>query len=99
MILATLHFISQQPVSGSPSIVTSWVEALAVIAAIPVVVSATAVYRRHNCHVRHCWRVQWKTVRGTDHVVCRHHHPSDPPTHARVIADHKAARAAAARQL
>lgn len=41
-------------------------------------------WKVHNCHVRYCWRMQWKTVPGTDHVVCHHHHPHDAPKAAEV---------------
>lgn len=36
--------------------------------------------RRHNCHVRKCWRVGRHKVYGTDFVVCRMHHPDGDPT-------------------
>jgi hypothetical protein len=49
------------------------------------------MYRKHNCAVLHCWRVGHRQVPGTDHVVCRKHHPNPPPTHDQVLADHAAA--------
>lgn len=50
-----------------------------------------AVYlRHHNCHIKGCWRLQWKTVPGPQgHVVCKRHHPHDAPTHEQVLQDHK----------
>lgn len=45
-------------------------------------------YRARNCHVRGCWRLQWRKVPGTDHVVCRRHHPHDAPSHEDVLNDH-----------
>lgn len=39
------------------------------------------VYRKHNCHVRWCWRLGRHPVDGTDWVVCRNHHPDDKPKH------------------
>jgi hypothetical protein len=48
-------------------------------------------WRRHECHVQKCHRVIWKTVPGTDHEVCKHHHPHDEPSHAEVIEAHRLA--------
>lgn len=48
-------------------------------------------YRHHVCHVRRCWRPTWKLVPGTDHSVCRKHHPHDSPTAQQVLDDHRAA--------
>lgn len=39
--------------------------------------AAAAVIRRHQCHVKRCWRVQWR--RSGHHQLCREHHPDDPP--------------------
>lgn len=49
------------------------------------------VYRRHNCDVHRCWRIGHRAVPGTDHIVCRRHHPLPPPTHTQVLADHREA--------
>lgn len=50
----------------------------------PCLISATtlgagvwAFVRSRNCHVHRCWRIGRHRVAGTEHVVCRHHHP-DP---------------------
>lgn len=73
---------------------TSIFEALTVLTLLGLLGNAvhTAVqrWRLHECHIRGCHRVQWKVVPGTDHVVCRHHHPHDEPTHAEVLAEHEA---------
>ncbi len=50
-----------------------------------------SMYRKHNCHVKGCWRIGHRTVAGTDHVVCRRHHPLDAPTADQVADDHRAA--------
>lgn len=36
------------------------------------------IWRRHNCHVKGCPRIIWKT-NDAGHAVCRKHHPDDPP--------------------
>lgn len=46
------------------------------------------LFRKHNCHVKGCWRVGRHPVDGTDHIVCRRHHPDDDPTHADVLQNH-----------
>ena len=54
-----------------------------------VVFGAYHVARHRNCHVRGCWRMHnGRVVPGTDHLVCRKHHPLPAPTHADVLADH-----------
>lgn len=34
-------------------------------------------WSRHNCHVRHCWRVGRRQY--GDLLLCHKHHPRDPP--------------------
>lgn len=63
------------------------------IGSIPIVFGVVMLYRKHTCHVRHCWRLQRHPVAGTDYVVCAKHHPrQDAPTHAEILAEHRAAR-------
>lgn len=40
-------------------------------------VAIAAFLRHRNCHVRSCWRLGRHPVEGTNHVVCRKHHPED----------------------
>ena len=35
-----------------------------------------AWWRKHNCHVHKCWRLQWHPHPEHGHVVCRKHHPN-----------------------
>lgn len=44
-----------------------------------IVTSLAALVRRHNCHVRGCWRVGRHQVEGTSWVVCSTHHPHGAP--------------------
>lgn len=41
--------------------------------------------RKHNCHVRGCWRIGRHPVAGTEFVVCRRHHPNGAPSHSEVL--------------
>lgn len=52
---------------------------------------AYAILRRHNCHVRGCWRVGRLQVPGTTYIVCHKHHPHDKPTAEQVLAAHSTA--------
>jgi len=60
---------------------------------IAIVGGLISIYRRHNCHVKGCWRIGKYSVEGTGYVVCRHHHPDEAPTHHEVLAAHHAAKA------
>ena len=40
---------------------------------------AIAVVRKHNCHVRRCWRVGRLPLDGTPFVLCMKHHPESAP--------------------
>jgi hypothetical protein len=59
---------------------------------------AIGLYRKHNCHVRGCWRIGKQQVVGTSWVVCHKHHPEGHPTaeqvaqvHSRILAAEHAA--------
>jgi hypothetical protein len=65
-----------------------WSGAGSDISELAIVGAIVATYRNKNCHVKRCWRLQWKKVPGTDHTVCRKHHPLDAPTHNDVLNDH-----------
>jgi hypothetical protein len=73
VILATLHFVSQQPVSGSPSVVTSWVELLTIFSIVALGVGA---YRKIECHQSGCHRLG-RFSHGHYHL-CHVHHPKVP---------------------
>jgi len=45
-------------------------------------VSAYVTARKHNCHVKGCFRVGRQQVEGTTFVTCRKHHPEGKPTQA-----------------
>lgn len=42
-------------------------------------------YRKHNCHVKGCWRIGLHPVEGTPYITCRKHHPSIP---SKVTSEH-----------
>ncbi len=49
--------------------------------------SLIGLLRKHNCHVRWCFRIGRHPVDGTPYVVCSRHHPQGAPTVAD-IAEH-----------
>jgi len=59
---------------------------------IAIIGGLISIYRRHNCHVKGCWRIGKHPVEGTTYVVCRQHHPDAAPTHQEVLAAHRAAK-------
>lgn len=45
------------------------------IGEVTIIGGMIAIYRKHNCHVRGCWRVGKLAVDGTPYIVCHRHHP------------------------
>jgi len=41
-----------------------------------IITGMLALYRKHNCHARGCWRIGKLGVDGTPYVVCHRHHPA-----------------------
>ncbi len=63
------------------------------LADITLLGGAYAIARRHNCHVKGCWRIARAIVPGTGYIVCRKHHPHDAPTAQKVLDAHNDAMA------
>ena len=47
------------------------------------------MWRKHNCHVKGCWRIGRHAVQGTTYIVCRRHHPHDAPSADKVLTEHQ----------
>jgi hypothetical protein len=56
------------------------------LADITLLGAVYAILRRHNCHVKGCWRIGRHQVAGTTYVVCRKHHPDASPSADQVLA-------------
>lgn len=56
----------------------AWSGAGADLSELALLGAVAAWWRRHNCHVRRCWRLGRHPVSGTEFIVCRHHHPDGP---------------------
>ena len=63
------------------------------LADITLLGGAYAIARRHNCHVKGCWRIARAAVPGTGYIVCRKHHPHPAPTAEKVLSAHQEAQA------
>ena len=47
---------------------------------VAILTAAIAIYRRHQCHVKGCWRLAWHpSEEHRGHPVCRTHHPHAGP--------------------
>jgi hypothetical protein len=57
------------------------------IGEVALVGAVAGMYRKHNCHVKGCWRLSKYQVKGTTHVVCRKHHPDGHPSAEDVLKD------------
>lgn len=53
------------------------------------VAAPLVLLRKHNCHVRWCWRIGRHPVEGTTWTVCRKHHPDTHVTAADVLGARK----------
>lgn len=83
-----LHFTGADDLSGP--IYGFWSGFGSDLGEIAIIGGLIAIIRRHNCHVRGCWRVGRHPVEGTSFVVCRAHHPDPGPTHQDVLDSHAA---------
>jgi hypothetical protein len=68
------------------------------IGGVAFIGASIGLYRKHNCHVKGCWRLAKQSVRGTSWVVCHRHHPEGHPTadqvaqvHSKILAAEHAA--------
>lgn len=79
--------------SGSGSHYGAWSGSLSDVAEVAIFGAVIATYRKHNCHVKGCWRIARHPVEGTPYIVCRKDHPTVPPkvTHGHVLDAHAAA--------
>ncbi len=78
-----MHYLGLDSGSGTAYLFWSGIGADA--AELAIVGGLISIYRRHNCHVRGCWRIGRNQVEGTAFMVCRPHHPDGKPSHAHVL--------------
>lgn len=68
-----LHFLGIDNVSGYAY--GFWSGFGSDLGEIALVGAVIGIYRKHNCHVKGCWRIGKHPVDSTPFVVCRKHHP------------------------
>lgn len=47
------------------------------VIAVTLATGLVGWWRRHNCHIHRCWRLQWHPHPDHGHPVCRRHHPHE----------------------
>ncbi len=54
------------------------------IGQLALIGAAIGLYRKHNCHVKGCWRIAKQPLEhdGATWMVCHKHHPADQLTDA-----------------
>ena len=73
VIAASFHYLLHWPTKGGYNFVSG---PLADITLITAFTSAFYLWwRKHNCHVHRCWRLQWHPHPVHGHPVCKKHHP------------------------
>lgn len=82
-----LHVLGVDDVSGRWY--GFWSGAGSDLGELAIIGGLASVARKHNCHVRRCWRVGRHPVEGTGYVVCRRHHPDGAPSREHVITRHR----------
>jgi hypothetical protein len=73
VLVASLHHWFHWPDHGGYNFISGPAADITLITAF--VSTLFLWWRRHNCHVHHCWRLQWHTHPGHGHPVCKKHHP------------------------
>lgn len=56
---------------------SGWISDVAEITVVGAIAASLAAWwRKHNCHVHRCWRLQWHEHPEHGHPVCAVHHPN-----------------------
>lgn len=76
------HLLGLDNASGQPYLLWSGVGSD--LGELAIVGGLVSMIRRHNCHVKPCWRVGRHQVEGTSWTVCARHHPTGAPSAADV---------------
>jgi hypothetical protein len=64
--------------SGAPPNYNFWSGFGSDLGEVTILVGMYAVYKKHNCGVKWCWRFSrhaWTDDKGLTHMLCRRHHP------------------------
>lgn len=79
---ATQHWLAymtgSENTSGAPPNYNFWSGFGSDLGEVTIVVGLWAVYKKHNCGAKYCWRLSkhdWEDEKGIVHHLCRKHHP------------------------
>lgn len=76
------YMTGSQNTSGSPPNYNFWSGFGSDIAEVTIIIGLISVYKKHNCHLRWCWRLAHHKladpVTGIEYMLCRSHHPDHP---------------------
>jgi hypothetical protein len=73
VLIASVHSVVHWSTQGGYNFISG---PLADITILTAFLSTLYLFlRRHNCHVRHCWRMAWHPHPDHGHPVCKKHHP------------------------
>jgi hypothetical protein len=73
VVAASLHYVLHWPTQGGYNFISG---PLADITLVTAFLSTLILWwRKHNCHVHRCWRLQWHQHPTHGHPVCKKHHP------------------------
>lgn len=72
-LVATLHDVVHWPTQGGYNFVSGPLADITILSAF--LSTLFLWWRRHNCHVFRCWRLQWHPHPVHGHPVCKVHHP------------------------
>jgi hypothetical protein len=76
------YMTGSENTSGAPPNYNFWSGFGSDIAEVTIVGALVAVYKKHNCHARWCWRVGhhefFDASKGLTYNLCRKHHPDHP---------------------
>lgn len=74
-----------QDLSGVPPHYNFWSGFGSDIGEVTIIAGLVTVYKKHNCHVKWCWRIAHHKFTepgtGVEYMLCRVHHPDIPHKH------------------
>ena len=73
VFLANLHDLVHWSTRGGYNFVSGPLADITLVTAF--VGTLILWWRKHNCHVHRCWRLQWHAHPDHGHPVCKKHHP------------------------
>ena len=72
-VLASLHSVIHWPDNGGYNFVSGPLADITLATGFATWV--IVFFRKHNCHIHGCWRMEWAPHPEHGHPVCKHHHP------------------------